>query len=463
MLLGDLVRFNEAEWRQQSRDLQALSLGDFEPVRTSLAALFPNTTMPLRAIPFVQRYVAELTGRYARPVVRRFRASDLGQGFVDLRDAYTDAGLDEAFDAVERALVIQRSLLLLPMPDADGILRLTICQPWQVQAEYADPADATRPAKWSKLTVQVPQSFAAEQVIYGQVTITPQSAWRTVNGGQVGLYDATGLNPWLRIPAVCVTYGDAYPGRWHGPVNQAVLNLQTAICAQVSDNEIIIRNCAFPQKVIENAEPSQLWEQLVIGPDKVLSLQGNGNQGPQPTMRVVQGVVPVTELSNAIDNQIRLYCAMLGLDPSPFLKSNTATTASARLFAAQDRQALQDRIKPTLLKAETEVARLWAEWMTMTGLVPMPFKTLRVEVTYTETAIVADPLHDAQALQLRIELGLTSTAEVVAAERGISVSDAQRIVDKNRKDRQVGSPAKLNPDLQTQLPPPDDPPAEVQA
>jgi hypothetical protein len=214
-------------------------------------------------------------------------------------------------------------------------------------------------------------------------------------------------------------------------VNQAVLNLQVAVCAQVSDNELIVRHCAFPQKVIENAEHSQIVESLQVGPDKVITIIGNGGTGPQPTMRVVQGAVPVAELANAIDNQIRLYCSMLGLDPSPFLKSNTATTASARLFAAQDRQELQDRIKPALLRAEIQTARLFAEWQTLSGVSVVPYRTLLVEVAYTDPVIVADPLHDAQALELRIRLGLSSAAEVVAQERGISLSEARRIVDKN--------------------------------
>ena len=455
MLLGDLVIFGDTEWRQQSRDLQALAIGDYTPVVTALGRLFPNTNMPLRAIPFVDRYVAELTGRYARPVVRRFRSPDLGQAWLLLQDAYAEAAMDAAMDAVERALVIQRSLILLPIADTDGVLRLHICQPWQVEAEYSDPADAHDPAKWSKLTVQIPQTYAGGQVIYGQAVVTADSAWRTVGSRMVGIYRQDGANPFGRIPAVRVVYGDSYPGRWHGPVNQAVLNLQIAICVQVADNELIVRNCAFPQKIIENANYSQVVEQVVVGPDKVVCLIGTDSTGPQPTMRIVQGAVPVAELANSVDNQIRLYCSMLGLDPSPFLKSNTATTASARLFAAQDRQAVQDRIKPTLQRAELQIARIWAEWLTIVGVTPLPYKTLQVDLSYTETAIVADPLHDAQALQLRIQLGLTSAAEVVAQERGISVTEAGRIVMRHRKELEAHEPPDHTPELQTQLPMPD--------
>jgi hypothetical protein len=461
MIFGDLSVFRENEWRQQSRDLQALALGDFTPVQTALRALYPNTELPLRAIPFVKRYVAELTGRYARPVVRRFRAADIGGSWQLLQEAYTDGGVDASFDAVERALVVQGSLVLLPMPDARGVMRLHICQPWQVQAEYSDPEGAQRPETWDKLVVQLPSTFAAEQVIYGQATITRDYAWRTIGGRQVGIYRQDGSNPFGRVPAVVVCFGDAYPGRWHGLVNQAVLNLQVAVCAQVSDNELIVRHCAFPQKVIENAEHSQIVESLQVGPDKVITIIGNGGTGPQPTMRVVQGAVPVAELANAIDNQIRLYCSMLGLDPSPFLRSNTATTASARLFAAQDRQELQDRIKPALLRAEIQTARLFAEWQTYTGVSVVPYRTLLVEVAYTDPVIVADPLHDAQALELRIRLGLSSAAEVVAQERGISLSEAQRIVDKNLSYNEPPAPPAPPPAIVVEEPDDNDDPPEV--
>jgi hypothetical protein len=429
MIIGDLTIFRENEWRQESRDLEALALGDFEPVRTAIKRLYPTTALPLRAIPFVQRYVAELSGRYARPVVRRFRSSsEPANGWQRLQALYADSDVDAAFDRVERALLIQRSVLVLPMPTQTGRLRLEVCAPWQVQAEYSDPALSGDPKEWDSCRISYPAQYAAGQVIYGEIYLSKTTATRTVGGQTVGIYRADKANPFGFLPLVLVRLGDAYRGRWHGPVNQAVLNLQIALSCQVADNEHIVRHAAFPQKVIENAEPQQQSETISLGPDKVLSLIGTGTQGPQPTLRVVQGQVPVTELATFLDNQIRLYCAMLGLDPAPFLRVNTAVTASARLFSAQDRQELKDRIEPDLLRAERDVARIAAQWLAQTE--PMP-SDIAVDVTYTEPVIAADPLHDAQAIELRAKLGVESPVEVIAKERGISYAAAQRVYTLN--------------------------------
>jgi len=458
MIIGDLTIFRENEWRQQSRDLDSLALGDFEPVRLELHRLYPNTALPLRAIPFVKRYVAELSGRYSRPVVRRFASrSAPADGWQRLQALYADSDLDAAMDVLERRLLIQQSVLLLPMPTADGRVRIEVCSPWQVEAGYTDPADADSPTRWAWARIQYPAQYAAGQVIMGEVYLTPESATRTVGGRRIGIYSPDSANPFGVLPLVLVRIGDAYPGRWHGPVNQAVLNLQVALCAQTADNEHIVRHAAFPQKVIENAEPSQQTETIAIGPDKVITLIGTGGQGPQPTMRVVQGQVPVTELATFVDNQVRLYCAMLGLDPSPFLRVNTAVTASARMFAAQDRAELASRIRPTLLRAERDLARLLARWLGLAA--PMPTDIV-VDVTYTEPTVMADPLHDAQAIELRDRIGVESAAEVVARERGISLSEARRVVAANRAEAQ---PPATPPTPATPAAPQQDPPANAGA
>lgn len=453
MIIGDLTIFRENEWRQESRDLEALALGDFEPVRLAIRRLYPKTDLPLRAIPFVKRYVAELSGRYARPVIRRFRSASDPQGWQRLQALYADSDFDAAMDALERALLLQGSVLVLPMPDDTGRVRLEVCAPWQVEAQYTDPALADQPARWDSCRIQYPAQYAAGQVVYGELYLSKTTATRTVGGQRVGLYDASGANLFGALPLVLVRIGDAYRGRWHGPVNQAVLNLQVALSAQVADNEHIVRHAAFPQKVIENAEPAQMTETVALGPDKVLTIVGTGGAGPQPTLRVVQGQVPVTELATFLDNQIRLYCAMLGLDPSPFLRVNTAVTASARLFAAQDRAELRDRIKPTLLRAERDIARVLARWLGLAS--PMP-ADIAVDVTYTEPAIIADPLHDAQATELRARLGIEAPADVVARERGISRAEAARIVERNLAAQQPPAqpPEPAQPPAQPEPPQP---------
>jgi len=77
VLIGNLSIVDQAEFARRSRQLDLLSRGDYSPIKDELAAAYPRSDLPVRAIPFVQRYVAELSGLYARPVVRRFRPHGL--------------------------------------------------------------------------------------------------------------------------------------------------------------------------------------------------------------------------------------------------------------------------------------------------------------------------------------------------------------------------------------------------
>lgn len=454
MLIGDLQIFDEQSWRDDSRSLELLALGDYQPVADEVRRLWPNSQLPTRAIPFVARYVAELTGRYSRALIRRFVApGQPSESWQKLQAVYSASGMDAAWDSVERQLVVQRSLILLPLPAGMGRVRMLVCLPYQVEVEHGDPLFADDPATWRRLTVVAPQTQAAGQVVNGRIEITPSSAWRDLNGQKVGLFAVDGGNPFGRIPAVVVRLGDAYSGRWHGPIAESVLNLQLALSAQVADNERIIRHCAWPQRVIEGATIAQRTEELVMGADKVVALVGDETN--KPTMRVVQGQVPVAELTGYLDGQIRLYCAMLGLDPSAFLRVNTSVTASARLFASQDRQEQKDRVIPVLLAAETQWARLVAEWLSFSELLQLPYRDLTVSVDWLDPTISADPLHDAQAAAARIEAGIDSPVDVVARERGISRFEAVKIVERNRADAKKYLAAMVDP--------PADPPPEPEA
>ncbi len=441
MILGDLKPFNEIEFVRQSRQLDLLARGDFSPIAEEIAAAYPNTNLPIRAIPFVSRYVAELTGFYARPVVRRFNAAIMPAAtWQTLQNAYTASKVDAAMSAVEQALWTQNTVFMLPMPDGLGRVRLTPLLPWQLErVEVNDPLRADDPRSWSKVWFQVPVSVVSQQVIYGRLELTPFEAWRHVGGKRVGVYSANGTHPFGRIPLAVAHRVTPDPGRATAPLNEAVLNLQIALSLQQADNELIVRHCAFPQKVIEGGDVSQLTETITLGPDKVHVLVKSGNpDSPNPTLKIVQGQVPVAELVSFAEHQIRLYCAMLGLDPSAFLRVNTSVTASARLFAAQDRAAQRDKILPVLAQFETDLLGLIVQVLSLSQPLPVP-PDLDVSVTYNMQEPSPDPLHDAQAQAEQIKIGAISPVDIVANALGVSRSQALSIVTRNiQESRDLG-------------------------
>jgi hypothetical protein len=465
MMIGDLAIWNELAYKRKSRQLDLLARGDYSPIQDELTAAYPNTDLPVRAIPFVQRYVAELSGMYARSVVRRFKGSNIpAEVWQKLQAVYDASRIDHEMRGAEQSLWTQNTYMALVLPDGIGKVKIIPVQPWQLdEVEIDDPLDADDVEAWSRVLVRVPAQVTAGSVLYGQMELTRTHAWRQVNGKKAGIYNANGSHPFGVVPLVVAHRVEADPGRATPPVNEAVLNLQIALSLQQADNELIVRHCAWPQKVIENADVGQLVEDLSHGPDKFLALVRSGDpQAPGPKLSVVQGQVPVAELVSFAEHQIRLYCAMLGLDPSAFLRVNTAVTVSARLFAAQDRQALRDRILPTL--AELEQSMLERIIAVLALRDPMPIAAdLTVEVTYQPADPSPDRQADAQALQAEVALGISSPVDVVAARDGVGRSEALRTVKRNLQEgKDLGLTQSAQPDP-APMPEPDIPDPMPQA
>jgi capsid protein len=175
-----------------------------------------------------------------------------------------------------------------------------------------------------------------------------------------------------------------------------------------------------------------MTEEIQVGPDKVMALIRSGDpSAPGPTLRVVQGQLPVAELGAYIEGRIKLYCAMLGIDPSAFLRVNTAVTVSARMFAEATRAEMRGRMRPTLLRLERDIARLVGWVVSTTGAVQMPWRELSVDVRWQDWTPSPDPVADASAQRMRMQLGLSSPVDEVAMAGGLSRSAALRKVQDN--------------------------------
>lgn len=435
MFIGSVSIWNKQAFQRKSRQLDQLSRGDYTPIAEEIAATYPNTDLAVRAIPFVERYCAELTGLYLRPVVRRFGPVGLATAdWQRLQGVYAASKTDPALGVAEVDLWLQNVALVAVLPSGPGQVNYLSIKPWQVDAiELGDPLTAADPSTWVSFKAQVPAQFTSNNVVFGTLELTRTHAWRYIGGQRVGLYSRDGSHPFGRVPLAVACRVAPDSGRPLPSVNEAVLNLQVALSLQQADNELIVRHCAWPQKVIENADVGQLVESITIGPDKISMLVRSGDpQAPAPTLRVVQGQVPVSELVAFAEHQIRLYCAMLGLDPSAFLRVNTAVTAAARLFSSQDRKANRDKLLPVLADLETQLLWLVPRVVALRG--PAFPVGLTVGVEYQQNDPSPDPQSAAQALTAEAAIGLTSPVREVAARDGIGLTEARRVVEQNLAD-----------------------------
>lgn len=446
MYIANVSIWDAVKFAEQSRHLDLLARGDFSPIQVYLDAAFPNTDLPIRAIPFVQRYVAELAGLYARPVVRRF----FGTGLADpqwqkLQAVYTASQIDKALEKAEESVWTQNTLIAFVMPVSVGQVRLQQILPWQIEEIQTDDAmRADDPATWTRLDAQVPISVLHNQVVMGRLTLTRTKAVRIVDGLEVGIYAEDGSHPFGRVPVAVAHRITPDAGRSMAPANEAVLNLQVSMSLQEADNELIVRSCAWPQKWIKNATLQQMVETIVNGPDKFMALMRSGDPAaPSPELAVTQGQVPVAELVSFAEHKIRLYCAMLGLDPAAFLRVNTAVTAAARLFSAQDRAVVRNKILPVLARFETDVLHCVREVLELRE--PMRFpRDLGVTASYQMAEPEPDPQSAAQALTAEIAVGVSSPADPVMRRDGVSRTEALKTAARNlAESRALGLVAPL--------------------
>ena len=425
--VGNLYPFDYLKFQSKSRQLDDFARGDFVSIASEIAKAYKNTAgMQERFVPLVERYVDELSGLYDASVARTWSGADLSA-------VYDASALDSAFAKVEGVGRVQRTAVCLFLPDGLGRVRPLVLRPWQLEIEHADPLRADDIQAASKITIQLPQQTAAGQVIYGDAVLTRSEAWRTLGGSQVGLFNDEKTNPFPggRYPLAVLRVTDPEPGRFFAPVNEPLLNLQVALCLQESDTEHLIRYQAYGQKVIEGATHAQAVDEVMVGPDRIMALISNDPNATPPRLTIVGKDPPISQIVTWQESRIRLFASLLGISADAFLRVNTALTASARLFADQDRKAIRDKIRPKMVMFERAAARAVADVVNLTAAAPVNADAVSVALRWADNVPSVDPLHDAQATQMRIDQGLTTSAEIVADDKGISREAALALVRAN--------------------------------
>ena len=448
MGLVDLQQFAaRSQWAQHSADLDALAAGDFAPAERQLRSMIDDEDLFVRKIPFVQKYVSEVSGQLLRPHTRRFVTSDNTElpqaGWAKLAGVYDASGVGAAMADAEAALWVQRTVLLLPVPVGVGRVSVQVIRPWQVSEVVAgDPLQVSDPASWVSCKIKLPAAYLAQHVVYEEAVITRNDAWRSVGGQRVGIYSPNGSHPFGRVPIIAMHQIRPRAGDWWCGPAEAVLSLALALCVDVTDFGRIISSTAYPQRYLAGGTSGVQQDTVTLGPNKMPHFPSAGVEPGEaaPEIKIAQGTVAVEQLATWVERTIMWSCQMLDLNTDAFLRTNTATTASARLYAAQDRKARHDLAVPILRRAETELAQLLAQWLHVSELVPMPWwPQLRVDLSLTDALPVVDPQAQVQTQNARYQAGLSTPDEDVAAAEGIPLSAAARRVDQRlERNRALG-------------------------
>jgi hypothetical protein len=125
--------------------------------------------------------------------------------------------------------------------------------------------------------------------------------------------------------------------------------------------------------------------------------------------------------------------ALNGLSPSSVLKSS-AITALAKRLEMLDRDTERRRMVQEMGRCESrlyKIIRAWVNWQRGVEVLP----EAKVEVSYREPALVVDALHEQQAASLRIQQGISTSAQELARIEGISLLEARQRVEQNRLEQ----------------------------
>jgi hypothetical protein len=121
---------------------------------------------------------------------------------------------------------------------------------------------------------------------------------------------------------------------------------------------------------------------------------------------------------------MRAVISAQGMNPATFLKS-AGITALAKKMEQIDRDTERQKYLDELQRGEQRCYDLVRAYVNaVRGVEVLP--PAKVELEFREPVLPADPLHDAQALQLQQTLGLIGKVRARAKMDGIGVEEALR-------------------------------------
>jgi hypothetical protein len=174
-------------------------------------------------------------------------------------------------------------------------------------------------------------------------------------------------------------------------------------------------------------------DNLKVGPEQLATLSDTAARldfaRPQPDLK---GYAEQNE------QYMRAVISAEGMNPATFLKS-AGITALAKKMEQIDRDAERQKYLDELVRAEQRAYDLVRLYINNTrGAEVLP--SARVEIEFREPVVPADPLHDAQALELFQRLGLIGRVRARAKMDGISTDEAiRRMTADIELDARVGA------------------------
>ena len=370
----------------------------------------------MRTVPYVYRVVRELATLYLRKPSRRFEGVGPETDAL-IAGVYRGAQVDRRLRHIHELGVATGNapLLVFPMPATSGVRLVALpAHLHDVEMREALSNDERDIESWW-VRLPIKRDPSTGLVLYGVAHITPDTAtWVDGPLQGEGLWNDDGTNPLGEVPVVMFRGSDAEPGLFWAAAPEDLLDTQRAACHDYTDIGTIARLQGYGQGWVKGVSQAQAGE-MEVGPEAFAALPDDGEMGfasPSPQIDAYRA---------QLKDYLRTVTAANGLNPASIDKSQ-GVTALAKIVEMADREVERRRHIVEFERVENRLYSLIRKWVNVQRGEVLP--RARVAVEYREPWFPADPLHDAQAMQLRMELGVSSDVREIARIEGLTIEEA---------------------------------------
>jgi len=430
---SDEDRAGGPAWRTITRLLWQYLRSDMRDAEDERRRRFPVTWGKhlLKPVPLVRRLAMEQAQLYLNAPQRTFSSLD-PPAHARMLDAYRRAAADDVLLSAHQQLCGLNNATVWIWPDGRGGVRFLLPPPHDQAVEMADPTshDEADVGKWF-VRLPVGQDVATGITAYGTAMVTPTRAeWTTDAPGDLvgrGLWADDGSNPIGMIPAVRLRNALPSPGEFWAPANEALLMCQRAVQEDATSIGVVALHQTAGQAVLSGV-PHATASEIELGPETVVGLSD-----PDHRFEFVQADPRLDAYRGVVDHYLKMTVALQGMSPASVLKSS-AMTALAKRLDNLDRQVEQRRHVNELSRVEARIADAVRGWINhQAGVEVVPPTT--VSVSYREPVQIVDELHQAQALERLVAMGITTPAEDLSRREAMSMDEARQRVADNLADK----------------------------
>lgn len=425
-LVPDVQIHDWAARRSQSIALDRYARKDFSGVRDRAREVFGVDTssemidMPL---PVVHRMAVEHADAYSLPPVRQVEGLDPAW--------YERLGLDAKFRDMNELLISQQTGFLLAMPSSDGrqIATRTL-RPWEVEV-IPDPRQPDSLSRAKEVRCRVPVSTDAESTGYGVLVMNARGIYTETGAGRVPTWTPDGSNPFDgRLPITYVRNGFPEDGMMFAPLPTELLAAQEALILAWMDIALGAQFQTFGQRWTNG----KLAAQMKMG-------HGVWQLDKDQRLEIAQAQPTLQQYIDVVEHYLRLIAQLGGLSYDGLAKGYQS--ALARQMGLADRWMYRVRHRTYLRDMEARAVKMLGMVLAYMKLAPASAQDAKVAVTYQDMPFPADPLAEAQADQINVELGLDSPVDIIARRRRVSRDEAEQIHAQNLADRDAAKRAEV--------------------